>query len=144
MTWKLELSFKKVHSIFFRYRTLSPSKPFRQKIKWGVCNCSQNKLMEFLLFNEVWKKFNFFFEHRSKKLLILSKFKILKTDLWLIYSKIFEFMVFTLIFLLWEIITFIFLRPPKTVVQVQEFQNFEVYLKKLGIRSTFLKILSCI
>ena len=56
--------------------------------------------MEFLLFNEVLKKL-IFFQLPTKKVgfisLILSKFPILNANMWSIYSKKFEFMVYTFI-----------------------------------------------
>ena len=56
--------------------------------------------MEFLLLNEVLKNW-IFFQMPIKKsdfiTLILSKFSILNANLWSIYSKRFEFMVYTFI-----------------------------------------------
>jgi hypothetical protein len=56
--------------------------------------------MEFLLFYEVLKNL-IFFQLPIKKIgfitLILSKFQILNANLWSIYSKRFEFMVYTFI-----------------------------------------------
>ena len=57
--------------------------------------------MEFLLFNEVLKNLFFFLIPNEKvgfKRLILSKFQFLNESLWLIYSKRFEFMVYTFAF----------------------------------------------
>ena len=58
------------------------------------------------------------FFHTSKKVafmtLILSKFQSLNANLWSIYSKIFEFMVYTFICAFWKIIFFWLLRPSKS------------------------------
>ena len=60
-----------------------------------------DKLLEFLLFNEVLKNL-IFFHLPIKKIgfiaLKMSKFQILKAYLWLIYGKRVEFIVYTFIF----------------------------------------------
>ena len=70
---------------------------FGAKIKVRI-NFIWEKLMEFLLLNEVLKNW-IFFQMPIKKsdfiTLILSKFSILNANLWSIYSKRFEFMVYT-------------------------------------------------
>ena len=72
---------------------------FRSKIKVRS-NFIWKKLMELLLLNELLKNL-FFFQWPLKKVafmtLILSKFQSLNANLWSIYSKRFEFMVYTFI-----------------------------------------------
>ena len=62
--------------------------------------------MEFLLFNEVLKNLTLF-QLPIKKVafmtLIVSKFQGLNANLWSIYSKKFEFMVYNLICAFWKI-----------------------------------------
>ena len=70
---------------------------FGAKIKVRI-NFIWEKLMEFLLLNEVLKNWIFFQLPIQKSdfiTLILSKFSILNANLWSIYSKRFEFMVYT-------------------------------------------------
>ena len=72
--------------------------------------------MEFLLLNEVLKNWIFFQLPIQKSdfiTLILSKFSILNANLWSIYSKKFEFMVYTFIYVFWKNIFFWLLRPFK-------------------------------
>ena len=63
------------------------------------------KLTEFLLFKEILKNL-IFFQSPIKKAafmtLILSKFQSLKSNWWSIYSKRFEFMVYTFICVFWK------------------------------------------
>ena len=87
-----------------------------QEIKWGV-NFIWEKLMDFLLFNEVLKNLIFFQLPIQKSgfiTLILSKFLILNANLWTIYSKSFEFMVYTFICAFWKIKFFWLVRPSKS------------------------------
>jgi hypothetical protein len=82
-------------------------------------------------------------------LLILSKFQILNSKLWSIYSKRFEFMVYTFTCSFQEIKFFIPLSHSKSSGVLKKdptfgFLTFEFALKKLGLGASFLKILSCI
>ena len=100
-----------------------------EKKRWNIC-CSM----------KLWKT-QFFPSTDEQNWLcfimqILTKFQILKTNLWLIFSKMFEFMVQTYYFAFWEIKYFRLLRPSKTSVQGQI-----VYLQKLDNGLTFLKIM---
>ena len=83
--------------------------------------------MEFLLFNQVLKNL-IFFQLPIKKvgfiMLILSKFEILKANLWSIYSKIFEFMVYTFIYAFWKIEFFWLHRPSKSSGALKKDLNF--------------------
>ena len=68
-------------------------------------NFMWEKLMEFLLPNEVLKNWIFFLITYQKSgfiTLILSKFQILNANLWSIYSKRFEFMAYTFICVFWK------------------------------------------
>ena len=89
---------------------------FGAKIKVRI-NFIWEKLMEFLLLNEVLKNW-IFFQMPIKKsdfiTLILSKFSILNANLWSIYSKRFEFMVYTFICVFWKIKFFWLLKPSKS------------------------------
>ena len=72
----------------------------------------------------------------------MSKFKIINANLWSIYSKRFKSKVYTF-FMCFEKLNFSDFRGP------QKRPNFWILylwvcIKKLGIGSTFLKILSCI
>ena len=93
--------------------------------------------MEFLLFNKVLKNM-IFFQLTIKKggftMLILSKFQILNANLWSIYSKRFEFMVYTFICAFWKIKFFWLLRPSKSFGALKKdptfgFLTFEYALK---------------
>ena len=82
----------------------------------GKSNFVWKNLMGFLLFNEVLKKLIFFQLPITKVgfiMLILSKFQVINANLWSIYSKIFEFMVYTFICAFWKIKFFWLLRPSK-------------------------------
>ena len=64
------------------------------------------KLIEFVLFNVVLKNsvlFQLLIDKVGFLMLILSKFQIQKTNLWLFLSKRFKFMVDSLFFVFWEI-----------------------------------------
>ena len=97
-----------------------------------------DKLIEFLLFNEVLKNL-IFFHLPIKKIgfitLIMSKFQILKAYLWLIYRKRFEFIVYTFIFGIWEIKFFWLLRPSRTSVQGQKRSNFGFLTFKYALKN---------
>ena len=84
---------------------------------FGIQFRNHRELMKFLLFNEVLKNL-IFFQLPIKKVafmtLILSKFQSLNANLWSIYSKRFEFMVYTFICAFWKIIFFWLLRPSKS------------------------------
>lgn len=89
---------------------------FGAKIKVRI-NFIWEKLMEFLLLNEVLKNWIFFQLPIQKSdfiTLILSKFSILNANLWSIYSKRFEFMVYTCFCAFWKIKIFWLLRPSKS------------------------------
>ena len=89
---------------------------FGAKIKVRI-NFIWEKLMEFLLLNEVLKNWIFFQLPIQKSdfiTLILSKFSILNANLWSIYSKRFEFMVYTCFCAFWKIKFFWLLRPSKS------------------------------
>ena len=104
--------------------------------------------MEFLLFNEFLKNL-IFFQLPIKKVgfitLIMSKFQILNTNLWSIYSKRSEFMVHTFICAFWEIKIFQLLRPSKYSETLKRpyFWILEIWVcfTKLGLGANFLKIL---
>ena len=93
--------------------------------------------MEFLLFNEVLKNLIFFQLPITKVgfiRLILSKFQIINANLWSIYSKIFEFMVYTFICAFLKIKFFRLLRPSKSSGDLKKdptfgFLTFEYALK---------------
>ena len=97
-----------------------------------------DKLLEFLLFNEVLKNL-IFFHLPIKKIgfitLIMSKFQILKAYLWLIYRKRVEFIVYTFIFEFWEIKFFELLRPSRTSVQGQKRSNFGFLTFKYALKN---------
>ena len=97
-----------------------------------------DKLIEFLLFNEVLKNL-IFFHLPIKKVgfitLIMSKFQILKAYLWLIYRKRVEFIVYTFIFEFWEIKFFELLRPSRTSVQGQKRSNFGFLTFKYALKN---------
>ena len=97
-----------------------------------------DKLIEFLLFNEVLKNL-IFFHLPIKKIgfitLIMSKFQILKAYLWLIYRKKVEFIVYTFIFEFWKIKFFELLRPSKTSVQGQKRSNFGFLTFKYALKN---------
>jgi hypothetical protein len=60
-----------------------------------------DKLLEFLLFNEVLENLIFFYLPMKKIgfiILVMSKFQIMKAYLWLIFRKRVEFIVYTFIF----------------------------------------------
>ena len=110
-------------------------------IFWAKNKVSSNfiweKLMEFLLFNEVLKNL-IFFQLPIKKVgfitLILSKFQIINANLWSVYSKRYEFMVYTFICAFWKIIFFWLLRPSKSSGALKKdstfgFLTFEYALK---------------
>ena len=63
--------------------------------------------------------------------------KVIKTDLWLIYSKIFEFMANAFIFAFSE--TIFFLRPSKASVEGQELYNFGFLTFNIPSKSKKLK-----
>ena len=89
---------------------------FGAKIKVRI-NFIWEKLMEFLLLNEVLKNWIFFQLPIQKSdfiTLIFSKFSILNANLWSIYSKRFEFMVYTCFCAFWKIKIFWLLRPSKS------------------------------
>jgi hypothetical protein len=92
----------------------------RSNFKW-------EKLMEILLFNEVLKNSIFFqlpIEKVAFMMLILSKFQSLNANLWSIYSKIFELMVYTFICAFWKINFFWLLRPSKSSGDVKKYSTF--------------------
>ena len=97
-----------------------------------------DKLLEFLLFNEVLKNL-IFFHLPIKKIgfitLIMSKFQILKAYLWLIYRKRVEFIVYTFIFEFWKIKFFELLRPSRTSVQGQKRSNFGFLTFKYALKN---------
>ena len=84
--------------------------------------------MEFLLLYEVLKNW-IFLQMPIKKsdfiTLILSKFSILNANLWSIYSKRFEFMVYTCFCAFWKINIFWFLRPSKTSEALKKAQTLD-------------------
>ena len=102
-----------------RQSTITTTPPFFGQIKIRVIFL-WDKLLEFLLFNEVLKNL-IFFHLPIKRIgfitLIMSKFQILKAYLYLIYRKRVEIIVYTFIFEFWEINFFELLRPSRTSVQ---------------------------
>ena len=96
-----------------------------------------------MLLNEVFRNLIFFFESLIKKvafmMLILRKFQSLNA----------KFMVYTFICAFWKIIFFWLLWPSKSSRALKKdstfgFLTFGYALKKLGLGSTFLRILSCV
>ena len=99
---------------------------FGAKIKVRI-NFIWEKLMEFLLLNEVLKNWIFFQLPIQKSdfiTLILSKFSILNANLWSIYSKRFEFMVYTCFCAFWKIKFFWLLRPSKSSGALKKVPTF--------------------
>ena len=96
------------------------------------------KLMEFLLFNEVLKNLIIFRIPLKKVgfiMLMGNKFQIQNANLWSIYSKKFEFMVYTCFCAFWKIKFFWLLRPSKSSGALKKdptfgFLTFEYALKK--------------
>ena len=110
---------------------------FGAKIKVRI-NFMWEKLMEFLLLDEVLKNL-IFFSLPIKKMgfitLIMSKFQILKAYLCLIYRKKVEFIVYTFIFEFWKIKFLELLRPSKTSVQGQKCSNFGFLTFKYALKN---------
>ena len=100
-------------------------------------NLIWEKLMQFLLFNEVLKNLISFQLPITKvgfMMLTLSKFQILNANLWSIYSRKFEFMVYTFIcaFFYWC------LRPSKSSGFLKKSPNFG-FLTILKLKLNFHK-----
>ena len=93
--------------------------------------------MEFLLFDEVLKNLIFFPITYQKSWLYntnIKQIKVLNANLWLIYSKIFEFMIYIFICAFLKIKFFLLLRPSTSSGDLKKdptfgFLTFEYALK---------------
>ena len=94
--------------------------------------------MEFLLFNEVLINL-ISFQLPTKKVvsikLIFSKFEILNANLWSIYSKRFEIIVYTFICVFWKIKFFWLLRPSKSSGALKKDPTFGFLIIEYGLKN---------
>ena len=109
------------------------------------------KLMKFFVVPWSFEELDFFsitYQKFAFTTLILSKFQSLNANLWSIYSKRFEFMVYTFICAFWKIIFFWLLRPSKSSGALKKDSTFGFLTFGNALKNkpwiNLLKALSCV